>query len=213
MTIDPIASDHLPGPPRQPPEPGFGLEVVAGVVVFPLHWEVNPLRPKRHPRGRFRFDAPRDGAEFPVTYGNIAEHGAFAEVYGDTQLISSLEAERRLSALIATRPLNVVALDDPTVQKTLGLDGRIAMSRQYATTMLWSRALHRWFPTADGIRYASRHAGGSFPNLCLFLDRSRSALAMDPRGTLGDPPLRPMMLDAPDRYRLTILIPRSPLRF
>ncbi len=87
------------------------------------------------------------------------------------------------------------------------------MSRQYATTMRWSRALHRWFPTADGIRYASRHAGGSFPNLCLFLDRSRSALTIDPRGTLGDPALRPVMLDAADRYRLTILIPRSPLRF
>ncbi len=87
------------------------------------------------------------------------------------------------------------------------------MSRQYAMTMLWSRALHRWFPTADGIRYASRDAGGSFANLCLFLDRSRSALTMDPRGTLGDPALRPVMLDAADRYRLTILIARSPLRF
>jgi hypothetical protein len=89
----------------------------------------DPLRPARHPRGKFRFDAPRDGAEYAVTYANLADHGAFAEVYGDTQLISELETTRRLSALVATRPLNLIALDDPTVQKTLKLDGRIAMSK------------------------------------------------------------------------------------
>lgn len=110
---------------------------------------------------------------------------------------------------MATRPLRIIALDDPTVQKTLRLDGRIAMSKQYATTMLWSRALHRWFPDADGIRYASRHAGGQFPNLCLFLDRSRTAVRVEPHGKLGDPALRPLLLDAADRYRLTVLIPRG----
>jgi hypothetical protein len=95
------------------------------------------------------------------------------------------------------------------VQKTLGLDGRIAMSKQYATTMLWSRALHRWFPSADGIRYASRHAGAAFPNFCLFLDRCRAALTVDLRGTLADAQLRAVMLDAADRYRLAVLMPRS----
>jgi len=101
-----------------------------------------PLRPKRHPHGTYRFDAPRDGAEYPVTYANLAGHGAFAEVYGDTQLISERETDRRFSTLIANRSLRLIALDGPTVQKTLRLDGRIAMSKQYATTMLWSRALH-----------------------------------------------------------------------
>jgi hypothetical protein len=72
------------------------------------------------------------------------------------------------------------------VQKTLGLDGRIAMSKRYATTMLWSRALHRWFPAADRIRYASRRAGAAFPNFCLFPDRCRAALMVDLRGTLAD---------------------------
>ncbi len=83
------------------------------------------------------------------------------------------------------------------------------MSKQYATTMLWSRALRRWFPDADGIRYASRHAGGQFRNFCLFLDRCRSAVDIAPRGRLGDAALRPLLLDAADRYRLTVLIPRS----
>ena len=209
MTVDPADFDRLPGPPRNLPAPGFALDVVEDLVVFRLHWDANPLRPKRHPHGRYRFDAPRNGAEYPVTYANLADHGAFAEVYGDTQLISERETDRRLGTLIANRPLRLIALDDPTVQKTLRLDGRIAMSKQYATTMLWSRALHRWFPDADGIRYASRHAGGQFPNFCLFLDRCRSAVDFAPRGRLGDAALRPLLLDAADRYRLTVLIPRS----
>ena len=94
-------------------------------------------------------------------------------------MISARERDRRLSAISATRPLALIPLDDPTVQKTLELDGRIAMSKQYSTTMLWSRALHRWLPAADGIRYASRHAGAAFPNVCLFLDRCRAALTID----------------------------------
>lgn len=209
MTPGPSGLDLLPKPPRSLPAPGFALDLVDDLVAYRLHWEGNPLRPKRHPHGKFRFDAPRDGAEYAVTYANLAEHGALAEVYGDSQLISELEATRRLSELHAARALNLVPLDDPTVQKTLKLDGRIAMSKQYETTMLWSRALHRWFPSADGIRYASRHAGAAFPNLCLFLDRCRNALHVEPRGTLGDPVLRPLMLDAADRYRLAVLIPRG----
>jgi RES domain len=209
VTSGPAGIDLLPKPPRSLPTPGFALDVVDGVVAHRLHWDGNPLRPKRHPRGKFRFDAPRDGAEYAVTYANLAEDGAFAEVYGDSQLIGELEANRWLSRLLATRPLNLIPLDDPIVQKTLKLDGRIAMSRQYGTTMLWSRALHRWFPSADGIRYAARHAGAGFPNFCLFLDRCRNALQVDPRGTLGDPTLRPLVLDAADRYRLAVLIPRA----
>jgi hypothetical protein len=209
VTPGPAGIDLLPKPPRSLPLPGFALEVVDGVIAYRLHWEGNPRRPMRHPRGKFRFDAPRDGAEYAVTYANLAEHGAFAEVYGDTQLISELETTRRLSALVATRPLNLIALDDPPVQKTLKLDGRIAMSKQYETTMLWSRALHRWFPSADGIRYASRHAGADFPNFCLFLDRCRNVLQVEPRGALGDPALRPLMLATADRYRLAVLIPRA----
>ena len=209
MTVDPADFDRLPAPPRNLPARGFALDVVEDLVVFRLHWDANPLRPKRHLRGKYRFDAPRNGAEYPVTYANLAAHGAFAEVYGDTQLISERETDRRFSTLIANRPLRLIALDDPTVQKTLRLDGRIAMSKQYVTTMLWSRALHRWFPDADGIRYASRHAGGQFPNFCLLLDRCRSALAIAPRGRLGDAALRPLVLDAADRYRLTVLIPWS----
>jgi hypothetical protein len=82
------------------------------------------------------------------------------------------------------------------------------MSKQYSTTMRWSMALHRWLPAADGIRYASRHADAASPNVCLFLDRCRAALMIDPQGTLADARLRAKMLDAANRYRLAVLIPR-----
>jgi hypothetical protein len=129
VTTAPAGIDLLPKPPRSLPSPSFVLDAVDGVVAYRLHWDANPLRPKRYPRGKFRFDAPRNGAEYAATYANLAEHGAFAEVYGDSQLISELEATRRWSRLLATRPLNLIPLEDPTVQKTLRLDGRIAVSR------------------------------------------------------------------------------------
>lgn len=119
----PCRNRSTPKPPRSLPSPAFVLDAVDLLVAYRLHWDANPLRPKRHPRGKFRFDAPRDGAEYGVTYANLAEHGAFAEVYGDMRLISELEVTRRLSRLAATRPLMLIPSDDPTVQKTLKLDG------------------------------------------------------------------------------------------
>ena len=80
MTTASAGIDLLPKPLRSLPSPGFALDAVDGVVAYRLHWDGNPLRPKRHPRGKFRFDAPRDGAEYPVTYANLVEHGACAEV-------------------------------------------------------------------------------------------------------------------------------------
>ena len=93
--------------------------------------------------GRYRFDAASDGAEFPVSYAGHGDHGASPRSTGTRG--SSARARRPSAerAISATRPLAVIALDDPMVQKTLGLDGRIAMSKQYPTTMLWSRAVHR----------------------------------------------------------------------
>jgi hypothetical protein len=203
--------DRLRPPPRNLPDPGFDLDPVDDLVVWRLHWEADPLRPGTYPRGRYRFDAPRDGAEYRVTYGNAARHGTFAEVYGDIGRIKPAERDRRLSRIAATRTLQLVALDDPGVQKVLGLDGRIAMSKQYPTTMKWSRALHRWFPDADGIRYMSRHAGTN-RNYCLFLDRCKGALEVEPKGQVGDLRLRPVVLDACDRYELVLMIPRPRAR-
>jgi RES domain len=203
--------DLLPLPPRKLPQPGFDLLEIEDLVLWRLHWEADPLRPRTHPRGRYRFDAPRNGAEYRVTYGNDARHGAFAEVYGDTRRIKAADRARHLSRIVAERRLRFVPLDDPHVQKVLDLDGRIAMSRQYARTMPWSRALHRWFPDADGIRYMSRHAGTK-RNYCLFLDRSRDSLRVERSGDLGDLALRRVLLDAADRYQLAVMIPRPRAR-
>jgi uncharacterized protein YbaR (Trm112 family) len=202
-----VAGDELPRPPRRLPDPGFDLDLINGLMLWRLHREANPLRPGSHPTGKFRFDAPRNGAEYRVTYGSDDEYGPFGEVYGDTQLIGPSERTRRYSRIEAGRPLNLIPLDDATVQKTLKLDGRIAMSKQYGKTMLWSRALHRWFPIADGIRYPSRHASPA-RNYCLFLDRCRHDLSVTEIGLVGDLVLRPTVLEAADRYRLAVMIPR-----
>jgi hypothetical protein len=79
VTPGPAGIDLLPKPPRSLPSPGFALDVVDGVVAYRLHWDGNPLRPKRHPRGKFRFDAPRDGAEYAVTYANLTRRSNRAE--------------------------------------------------------------------------------------------------------------------------------------
>ncbi|MGA2925946.1 MAG: RES domain-containing protein [Solirubrobacteraceae bacterium] len=163
MTADAAEVDRLPTPPRNLPAPGLELDIVESLVVFRLHGRRTRSGPGATRAAGTASMPPENGAEYPVTYANRAIHGALAEVYGDTQLISARERNRRLGTITATRPIALIALDDPTVQKTLGLDGRIAMSKQYFTTTMWSRALHRWFPAADGIRYASRHAGAAFP--------------------------------------------------
>lgn len=201
------AGDALPPPPGRLPEPGFALDLVPNLQLWRLHWESKLIRPPSHVSGKYRFDAPGDGREYHVTYASDDDLGLFGEVFGDTKLIPSHEAGRQYSRIAATRPLSVIALDDATVQKTLGLDGRICTAKQYPTTMLWSRALHRWFPAADGIRYTSRHAGPSL-NYCLFLSRCSRDLDVTLIGSIGDLRLRTTLLDACDRFRLTNLIPR-----
>jgi len=62
--------------------------------------------------GPYRFDAPRDGAGYAVTHGNQADHGAFAGVFGDTQIIEARDRDRRKSIVRSTRPLKLVPLDD-----------------------------------------------------------------------------------------------------
>lgn len=157
----------------------------------------NPLRPRRHSAGKFRFDAP--AGEYPVTYVNLDRHAAYAEVFGDAREIPLSAANRRLFRVSATRPLRVVALDRGTVLSAFGLDLNVSASRDYARTRPWSLALHRWYPEADAIRYLGRHAAEKL-NLCLFLDRCGPALTATEVGKLAD--LRRDGLIAAHRYHL-----------
>jgi hypothetical protein len=167
-----------------------------------LHWEKDPRAPKSFDTGRYRFDAPH--GEYLVTYTSSAREGTIAEVYGDLGRIKGEEATRRLTMITATRPLQLIALDDPRNQKRLGVDGRIGDAKQYRTTQRWSAYLHGR-RDADGIRYRSRHAGGSM-NLCLFLDRCAGDLVLHPEGTLQA--LRSTVLEIADRYEISVYLPR-----
>lgn len=190
-----LEADRLPDPPRELPAQ---IELVGeSVRLWRLHWEEDDLSPRRHPAGRYRFDAP--GGEFPVTYGNRDRLGAFAEVYGDTRRIDAGQADRRLSVIVSERPLSLIPLDDAPTQKRLGIDGRINFSKQYPITQRWSLALHTWLPGADGVRYLSRHAAEQL-NYCLFLDRCGADLRAELQGTLGE--LRRVVLFAADKYSL-----------
>lgn len=191
-------ADALPEPPGRRPAglPALPREAVS---LWRLHWEDDPLAPRRYPAGKYRFDAP--AGEYPVTYGNRDRLACFAEVYGDLGLIPEAQGTRRLSLLSALRPLALAPLDDPAFRRRLDprLDGRIATAKQYPATQRWSLALHTWFPEADGIRYTSRHAERDH-NYCLFLDRCGADLQVSLQGELRD--LRQIVLFAADRYVL-----------
>ena len=199
-TADP---DRLPEPPDAPPAslPPLVRDLP---TLWRLHREADPLTPRRYPTGRYRFDAP--AGEYPVTYGNGDRLACFLEVYGGPSRIPATEGGRLLSQLIALRELRLVPLEDPATRRRLDprLDGRIATALQYPVTQRWSRALHAWYPAADGLRYPSRHAGERALNYCLFLDRCGGAqdVRLHTLGALAE--LRPTVLVAAERYGLRV---------
>jgi hypothetical protein len=189
--------EQLPAPPSEPPGelPDLSEETLSSS--WRIHTEEDPRDPRRYPQGRWRFDAP--AGEYAVTYVNLDPYAAFAEVYGDTRSIAPNQADRLFSSIWSERALRVVALDDPEVLAALGLDLRISAAVEYPTTMAWSRALHEWYPQADGIRYLGRHATIKL-NYGLFLDRCAEDLDFATDGKLGD--LRGLVLRAADSYNL-----------
>lgn len=192
----PASPVHVP--PDRPPDRLPPLEPQTLDGAWRIHGATgDPLNPRRHPTGKFRFDAP--AGEYPVTYVNLDCHATYAEVFGDAREIPPSAANRRLFRLSANRPLRVVALDRGTVLGAFGLDLNISATRDYSRTRPWSLALHRWYPQADGIRYMGRHAAEKL-NLCLYLDRCGPILTATKVGKLTD--LRRDGLIAAHRYHL-----------
>jgi len=193
-----LGSDRLPEPPAKLPA-SFEL-AEEKISAWRLHREEDPLEARRYPTGRYRFDAP--SGEYASLYSNADRLAVFAEVYGDVRVIEAGEKERRLSRLsFSQENLLLVPLDDPSVQKRLGLDGRIGMSKQYPSTQRWALHLFRWFPAAHGIRYLSRHAGEN-RNYCLFLERCTGKLRVEEHGKISA--LRDVVLLAADTYHLEV---------
>jgi len=192
-----LEGDRLPEPPEWLPET---FDLVEGEIsCWRLHWERDPLAARRYPAGRYRFDAP--SGEYATLYCNADRLAVFAEVYGDVRVMEASQQKRRLSHIVSRESLRLVPLEDPGVQKRLGLDGRIGMSKQYPTTQAWALALHGWFPEADGIRYLSRHAGEN-RNYCLFPERCAGKLRVEEHGEVSK--LREITLLAADRYHLEV---------
>jgi hypothetical protein len=192
-----LEADRLPEPPERLPAP---LDLTEEEVsAWRLHRAENPLHVRSYPTGRFRFDAP--SGEYRSLYCNADCLAAFAEVYGDVRVIDADQRSRRLSCILSWEKLLLVPLDDPAMQKRLGLDGRIGMSRQYRTTQQWALSLFRRFPEAHGIRYLSRHAG-VHRNYCLFVDRCASKLRSEEHGTISSQ--RDLVLLAADTYHLEV---------
>lgn len=192
-----LGGDRLPEPPEHLPDP-FEL-AEEEVSAWRLHWEEDPLEARRYPTGRYRFDAP--SGEYAALYCNADRLTVFAEVYGDARVIEAGQRERRLSPIVSGENLRLVPLDDPGVQKRLGLDGRIGMSKQYPVTRRWALSLLRWFPEAEGIRYLSRHAGEA-RNYCLFPERCAQKLAVEQHGEISSLPSNVLL--AADRYHLEV---------
>ncbi len=187
----------MPEPPERLPVP-FEL-VEEEISAWRLHWDEAPLEVRRYPTGRHRFDAP--SGEYAALYCNADRLAVFAEVYGDVRVMEASQRERRLCRIISRESLRLVPLDDPGVQKRLGLDGRIGMSKQYPVTQRWALSIFRWFPEADGIRYLSRHAGEN-RNYCLFPERCARELRVEEQGEIST--LRNIVLRAADKYHLEV---------
>lgn len=192
-----LGGDRLPGPPARLPAP-FEL-AEEEVSAWRLHWERDPLEARRYSTGRYRFDAP--SGEYAALYCNADRLAVFAEVYGDVRIIEARQRDRRLSRIVSHESLRLVPLDDPGVQKRLGLDGRIGMSKQYPATQRWALSLFHWFPQADGIRYLSRHAGEN-RNYCLFPERCAKKFRIEDQEEIST--LRETVLLAADTYHLEV---------
>jgi hypothetical protein len=167
-----------------------------------IHDEADPRAPRRWPKGKWRFDAP-DGS-WQVTYVNLTQVGAFAEVYAKRRDIGPAEADRRLSE-VTSKPLRVIALDDPAVLASLRLDALVNVVPTYGRTMRWGERLREWYDgsngeLAHGIRYLGRRSA-SHLNYCLWLDRCPGLLQFSERGRLGT--LRREVMLAADQLQLT----------
>lgn len=184
-------------PPKKPPGRLPPLVDVTLTDSWRVHDEPDPLKPRKWPAGKWRFDAP-DGS-WDVTYANLTRIGAFAEVYASRREIGPTEAGRRLSRMSSTGALSLVRLDDPGVLSAFDLDTNISTVRIYTRTMRWGERLREWYPDAEGIAYLGRKAG-SHTNFCLWLDRCAARLTFETVGQLAD--LEPEVTSACDYLHL-----------
>jgi len=192
------APEAIPWPSARPSGlPELEDEIVD--EVWRLHWEPDPTKERRHPTGKYRFDAP--AGKFGVTYVSYDRLAVFAETYADgSRMLAKSEAKRMRSRLRSTRPLRLLGMDDMAVAAAFGLDNRLSTEKPYDRTQAWSAAWHDWYPEMDGLRFLGRKSA-PHRNVCLYLDRCSNALEYQNDDRLEN--LRADGLVACHRYSIT----------
>jgi hypothetical protein len=195
------------------PEPLYRpSELGGGLPALEFHGWTDPvyriqdddlISSRRYPKPRYRFDAP--GGEYAVLYANDTEVATFNESYAEKRRrIPKADAKRHLVRIAPKRPLPLVDLRDDRTLSALDLDARISVGDDYETCRQWALAFHEAWPEVCGIAYAARWGGVHTTNVALFVERCHEDLAVDSLGSLGDPALENLVLEAADRYNLRV---------
>jgi hypothetical protein len=174
--------ERLPDSPASRPAGAPALLDVRLDGHLRIHADPDLLSKPANRPGRHRFDAP--AGEYPVTYTAATFDACVAEKFQDRRVVEHRRLTEHVSVVSSLRDLRLVPLHDSVMLAQFGLDARIWTAIDYPTSQQWSRQLHGWFPTADGIYYRPRHAHEQLA-CCLFLDRCRSHLDVRPDGDLG----------------------------
>ncbi len=195
-----------PKPLRRPPQPDEGLSGVGfrewTAPVYRIQ-DDERISVRRYPKPRYRFDAP--GGEYAVLYANDTDVATFNESYAEKRRrIPAADAERHLVRVTPRAPLPLVDLTDDRTLSALGLDARVSVGDDYEACSRWALAFHGWRPEAFGIAYPARWGGVRTTNVALFVKRCLDDIVLDSLGRLGDPVLEALVLEAADRYRLTV---------
>lgn len=143
----------------------------------------NPGKRVAKARGRFHFFTDSAGKIVPVLYGSTLEDGAIAEtIFHDVPLRGALRtvSESRLQSaslatLAPTRALRLAELYGFGLER-FGVAPEELTSTpatEYPRTVPWAAALHRAFPTLDGLVWMSRRFNAASA-LILFGDRVKS---------------------------------------
>ncbi len=195
-----------PKPLRRPSELGEELpEVELRGWTDPVYriQDDERISARRYSKPRYRFDAP--GGEYVVLYANDTDVATFNESYAEKRRrIPAADAERHLVRITPKTPLPLVDLTDDRTLSALGLDARVSVGGDYDACGRWALAFHERWPEARGIAYTARWGGVRTTNVALFVERCRDDMVLESLGRLGDPALEDLVLEAGDRYRLTV---------
>ncbi len=181
---------HFPGEHPDPPSdlgarsPLF-LKITPGTVFSRIHnRSKGPVFFGK--TGGNRFDAP-DGS-FGVLYVGFDEHCAFIETFGQDTGIRVVTrralAQRHLSYLEVTEPLNLIDLAASGGLARIGTDARL-LSSSHAIAQRWSASLRNHPSKPAGLVYPARH--DTARNACALFDLPDSIFQVTNAGSLLDP--------------------------